>query len=63
MILFFVMVAMLMIGGKSCETVNLDRKLRLRHEKETYDSEVANNLRDDTGYVENAIEGNWEYVC
>lgn len=63
MILFFVMVAMLMFGGRMCSSVNTDRETRLEEERLRYGYEVLHNLRDDTGYVETSIQDNWEYVC
>lgn len=62
-ILFMTMIFMIMFGGKICDSVNKDKKARIAYEKELYDSEVLNNIRNDSGYVERPIVGNWENMC
>jgi hypothetical protein len=61
--LFFVMIVLMMFGGQTCERVNESKRLRIEADKAMYDIEVIDGLRDDTGFVENRIEGMWEEVC
>lgn len=62
-ILFALMIALMLFGGRTCERVNESKQYRIEADRAQYYIDVLDGLRDDTGFEERKIDGMWEDVC
>ena len=62
-ILFALMIALMLFGGRTCERVNESKQQRIEADRAQYYIDVLDGLRDDTGFEERKIDGMWEDVC